>query len=151
MSADQETRKEEERKKAYLQKYIAAGLTRKSMQCEIDELHREQADYERMEEIIRQMRKQIGLSPESEKAPLGQSAAIAGYEQRLHWKQAEAAALQQEIAGKIRAVADERYRTLLWLRYVVGLTWEVIALRMSYNPRYVIYKLHRQALEAFEC
>ncbi len=86
MAADRETRKESERKKAYLQKYIAAGLEQKSMQREIEELQREQANFERMEGIIHQMRTQLGLPFERGKASSGQEAAMAEFEQRLRRK-----------------------------------------------------------------
>ena len=66
--------------------------------------------------------------------------------------------LQQEIAqlmeksreaeAQIRRLPDSRYRAVLELRYLCGLTWEEIAERTSFTLRWV-HKLHKEALEAF--
>jgi len=54
-------------------------------------------------------------------------------------------ALEAEIIGTIDRV-QEPYRTLLYERYVNGLTFEAIAVRMDYSWRQII-RLHGQALQ----
>ena len=46
----------------------------------------------------------------------------------------------------IKRVPDERLQNLLILRYVDGLTWEVVAAQMNYEVRQV-HRLHGDALE----
>lgn len=53
--------------------------------------------------------------------------------------------LEREIIGAIDRV-QEPYRTLLYERYVNGLTFEKIAVRMNYSWRQTI-RLHGQALQ----
>ena len=57
---------------------------------------------------------------------------------------------RREIALAIEKVAEERFRQLLEYHYLEGWTWQQVACRMEYSPRY-IYKLHKQALDAIEC
>ena len=45
--------------------------------------------------------------------------------------------------------SDERFRTLLSLRYLDGHSWEYIAEYMKYNKRH-IFKMHGWALQEFE-
>lgn len=54
-------------------------------------------------------------------------------------------ALEDEVIGAIDRV-QEPYRTLLYERYVNGLTFEKIAVRMNYSWRQTI-RLHGQALQ----
>ena len=51
----------------------------------------------------------------------------------------------REIEGVIDDVADDRYRTLLRLRYLSGWSWRRIARRMNYAEQY-IFVLHGEAL-----
>lgn len=57
---------------------------------------------------------------------------------------------RREIVLAIEKVEEERFRQLLEYHYLEGWTWQQVACRMEYSPRY-IYKLHKQALEAIEC
>lgn len=52
---------------------------------------------------------------------------------------------RSEIENAIRAVPDENYRELLELRYIDGLTWEKIAVKMNYTYKWVC-TLHGKAL-----
>jgi len=54
-------------------------------------------------------------------------------------------ALEAEVIGTIDRV-QEPYRTLLYERYINGLTFEQIAVRMDYSWRQII-RLHGQALQ----
>ena len=56
---------------------------------------------------------------------------------------------RSEIENAIRAVPDENYRELLELRYIDGLTWEKIAVKMNYTYRWVC-TLHGKALGSVE-
>lgn len=57
-------------------------------------------------------------------------------------------ALRLEICDEIEALADERYRNLLYRRYVNMWTWEEIAVEMHMVVRH-IYRLHGDALQVF--
>lgn len=50
-----------------------------------------------------------------------------------------------EVEKAIKSVPDETLRTLLELRYIDGLTWEKIAVKMNYGFQWVC-KLHGRAL-----
>ena len=51
-----------------------------------------------------------------------------------------------QIEQMIDAVEDDRLRQLLRYRYIDGMTFEAIAEKMHYSPRWVL-KLHKKALE----
>lgn len=53
----------------------------------------------------------------------------------------------QEVDAVIRKVSDERYRNLLYRRYICGETFEEIAVAMHYSWRQII-RLHGNALLA---
>lgn len=57
--------------------------------------------------------------------------------------------LRREIGAAIDAVPDARLRELLRLRYIDGLTFEQIAVRMNYGWRQIL-RLHGKALTEFE-
>ena len=56
---------------------------------------------------------------------------------------------RDEIAAVITQVEDGRYRLLLHCRYILGLGWEDIGNRMSYDLRW-IHRLHGCALLAVQ-
>lgn len=56
-----------------------------------------------------------------------------------------AISLRLEIEKTITSL-DAQDRVLMRLRYIEGLAWEEVAIRMNYNYRWVI-KLHRRILE----
>ncbi|MDD3404642.1 MAG: hypothetical protein PHQ72_15020 [Hespellia sp.] len=56
--------------------------------------------------------------------------------------------LKKEIMDVIKAVVNPEHQTLLEKRYLCFLSWEKIAVDMSYDLRYT-HKLHIRALE--EC
>ena len=55
---------------------------------------------------------------------------------------------RQKLIKEIEAVPDERYRAVLFGRYVMCDTWEKVALRVPCDVRHV-YRLHGDALQAF--
>ena len=58
-------------------------------------------------------------------------------------------AIHARIGASIAVVEDDHYRELLTLRYIDGLTFEEIAVKMSYCQRY-IFRLHKKALAQVE-
>lgn len=57
------------------------------------------------------------------------------------------ARLEDEIKCTINQTR-EPYRTLLYERYINGLTWEKIAVGMNYSYVHVVHRLHPEALSA---
>lgn len=60
----------------------------------------------------------------------------------------ELIASKQRIIRQIEALDDERYRMILFDRYVMMYRWEAIAADMNYRLKWV-YALHGKALQAF--
>ena len=58
--------------------------------------------------------------------------------------------LRREIEAAIASVEDEKLQTLLRLRYISCLTWEQIAVKMSYSYKQVC-RLHGKALARVKC
>ena len=56
--------------------------------------------------------------------------------------------LKAEIMRRIKRVENTEFQTILELRYLCFKRWEVIAVELGYDLRY-LYKLHDQALDAF--
>ena len=54
--------------------------------------------------------------------------------------------LKAEIMRRIKHVENTEHQTILELRYLCFKRWEVIAVELGYDLRY-LYKLHDQALE----
>ena len=54
-----------------------------------------------------------------------------------------------KIQQQIEALKDERYRSILFSRYVLCKTWEKVAEDVPCDVRHV-YRLHGDALKAFE-
>ncbi|HCM24092.1 MAG TPA: hypothetical protein DHW78_07205 [Ruminococcaceae bacterium] len=55
-----------------------------------------------------------------------------------------------EIEKAIEAVPDDTLRTLLELRYIDGLTWEKIAVKLNYSYMHIC-RLHGKAIQVIEC
>ena len=55
--------------------------------------------------------------------------------------------LRKEIRSVIDSVEDARLHSLLWRRYISGMTWEQVAVSMNYTYRRVT-QLHGEALKA---
>lgn len=60
------------------------------------------------------------------------------------------AAKRVEICAVIESVSDVRLRALLRNRYVLGYTWERIAVEMNYSFVHVVHRLHPAALRAVQ-
>lgn len=57
--------------------------------------------------------------------------------------------LERDILARICQIEDGRYRRLLVLRYMEGLSWEDVAEAMSYS-RVQTFRLHGQALVEYD-
>lgn len=53
--------------------------------------------------------------------------------------------MRREIEGHINSISDDRYKRLLTLRYLDGMTWDRVGLEMGYERRQVT-RLHGFAL-----
>lgn len=53
---------------------------------------------------------------------------------------------KQQIEAAIRALDGKAYRDILWYRYIQGMTFEEIAIKMNYSWRQVCRK-HKNAVE----
>lgn len=71
-------------------------------------------------------------------------------EDAIHAEILELCRIKREVFEAIDTVEDERYRTLLELRYRNYLTFEQIAVEMHYSWRQVM-RLHAEALDVIEC
>ena len=58
--------------------------------------------------------------------------------------------LRREIRSVIDSVEDARLHSLLWRRYISGMTWEQVAVSMNYTYRRVT-QLHGLALRELAC
>ena len=67
------------------------------------------------------------------------------YSELLEARTAELLEVQRETLCTIEQVQDSRYRRLLRARYLEGMTWEQIAVRMGYSWRQVV-RMHGDAL-----
>lgn len=57
--------------------------------------------------------------------------------------------IYREIEIRIRCVKDEDEQEVLRMRYIKGMKWEEVAVKMNYSYRGVL-KIHGKALENFE-
>ena len=78
----------------------------------------------------------------------GYAARLDELESELIDKKWEALSLHAEIEGAIMEVPDELERSLLRYRYIVGMKWEEICVKMGYSWRKIHY-LHASALDHF--
>lgn len=70
-------------------------------------------------------------------------------ESKLIKLKAERFQLQREIVEKIEALEDETERAVLDYRYIRGLQWEEIAVKMNYSYRNIT-RIHGRALLSFK-
>lgn len=61
----------------------------------------------------------------------------------------ELMAVKQEVVDAVKTVPDETLQLLLSYRYILGMTFEQIAVRMHYNYRWIL-RLHGRALSAIQ-
>lgn len=54
--------------------------------------------------------------------------------------------LRDDVVSTINSVSSGTYRSLLYNRYVLGMTWEQVAVDMGYSYVHIVHRLHPLAL-----
>ncbi len=137
-----EIKEENEKKKAYLRRYLDAKRKQEAIEREIEELR---------------LAKMFPGSPVQDGMPKGSGGGdLSGYAEKLdeldrelHDLVEQKIAIRLEISRKIEAMSNETESLLLRLRYIQGMKWEAIATDMDYTYHHVI-KLHGKALKNFK-
>lgn len=139
---EQAVREENNRKKEYLRKYLEAKRMQEVLEREIDEL--------RLDRMIPGSPAQDGMPHGSGGGDLsGYAARLDELDRSLHAQLERKLRIRKEITDKIDAMSDETESLLLRLRYIHGLKWEEVAVKMDYSWR-AVHKIHSKALEHFE-
>lgn len=142
MQMERETRKENERKKEYLRQYLRAKRAQAMLEQEINEL--------RLDRMIPGSPAQDGMPHGSGGGDLsGYVARLDELDRKLRAQMYKKIQLRTEITEKIDAMSDETESLLLRLRYIHGLKWEEVAVKMDYSWR-AVHKIHSKALEHFK-
>lgn len=142
MRMEQEVRTENERKKAYLRRYIEAKRMQEVLEREIDEL--------RLDRMIPGSPAQDGMPHGSGGGDLsGYAAHLDELDRKLRTQLERKLQIRTEITERIDAMENETESLLLRLRYIHGLKWEEVAVKMEYSWR-AVHKIHSKALEHFK-
>lgn len=142
MRMEQEVRTENERKKAYLRQYLMAKRAQAVLEQEIDEL--------RLDRMIPGSPAQDGMPRGSGGGDLsGYAARLDDLDQKLRTQMYKKIQIRAEITEKIDAMENETESLLLRLRYIHGLKWEEVAVKMDYSWKQ-IHRLHSKALNNFK-
>lgn len=106
----------------------------------------------RIKEISRHLQELRGIT-ESLRGEDGQRVALDKAVSELVDAQDEAAAeidrlskLRADVVSTIDSVSSGTYRSLLYNRYVLGMTWEQVAVDMGYSYVHIVHRLHPRAL-----
>ena len=54
--------------------------------------------------------------------------------------------LRADVLGTIDSISSGTYRSLLYNRYILGMTWEQVAVDMGYSYVHLVHRLHPLAL-----
>lgn len=139
---EQAVREENNRKKEYLRKYLEAKRMQEVLEREIDEL--------RLDRMIPGSPAQDGMPHGSGGGDLsGYVARLDELDRKLRAQMYKKIQLRAEITEKIDAMSDETESLLLRLRYIHGLKWEEVAVKMDYSWR-TVHKIHSKTLEHFK-
>ncbi len=142
MRMEQVVRTENERKKAYLRRYLEAKRMQEVLEREIDEL--------RLDRMIPGSPAQDGMPHGSGGGDLsGYVARLDELDRKLRAQMYKKIQLRAEITEKIDAMENETESLLLRLRYIHGLKWEEVAVKMDYSWKQ-IHRLHSKALNNFK-
>ena len=142
MRMEQAARTENEQKKEYLRQYLKAKHTQEMLEQEIDEL--------RLDRMIPGSPAQDGMPHGSGGGDLsGYAARLDELDRKLRAQMYKKIQLRAEITEKIDTMPDETESLLLRLRYIHGLKWEEVAVKMDYSWR-AVHKIHSKALEHFK-
>lgn len=139
---EQAARTENEQKKEYLRQYLKAKHTQEMLEQEIDEL--------RLDRMIPGSPAQDGMPHGSGGGDLsGYAARLDELDRKLRAQMYKKIQLRAEITEKIDTMPDETESLLLRLRYIHGLKWEEVAVKMDYSWKQ-IHRLHSKALNNFK-
>lgn len=142
MRMEQAARTENEQKKEYLRQYLKAKHTQEMLEQEIDEL--------RIDRMMPGSPAQDGMPHGSGGGDLsGYAARLDELDRKLRAQMYKKIQLRAEITEKIDTMPDETESLLLRLRYIHGLKWEEVAVKMDYSWR-AVHKIHSKALEHFK-
>ena len=132
---------ENEKKKEYLWGYQRALRKQKELEEEICQL--------RLDVMVPSLI-QDGMPHGSGGGDLsGYAARVDGLLEELRELVEKKLDIRREISRKIEEMGDETEGTLLRYRYIMGLKWEDIAVKMGYTWQHT-HKLHGRALNDFE-
>lgn len=142
MRMEQAAREENERKKAYLRRYLEAKRMQAMLEQEINEL--------RLDRMIPGSPAQDGMPHGSGGGDLsGYVARLDELDRKLRAQMYKKIQLRAEITEKIDAMSDETEGLILRMKYIHGLSFGKIAEKTGYSRRHTI-RLHGQALENFK-
>lgn len=135
-------KKEENQKKiAYLKKYKYAILDEKMI---LEEIRKLRADKMFPSLAMDGMPHGNGTSDLSEYA-----ARLDEEINKLKVQRLEKVKIYSDISSRIRRVEDDNQRELLMYRYIKGMSWEDIAVKLNYTWRHV-HRIHSQALDSID-
>ena len=132
---------ENERKKEYLKGYIYSIRKERRLKEQIEELRSQQMFPSVNHDGMPQGNAHSDLS--------GYVARLDTLISQLEHEQAMAVRQYKEIYDRIHKMQDGAEKEVLIRRYLMGRTWEQIAVDMDYNYRWVL-RLHGRALKNFE-
>ena len=130
-----------EEKKRYLNGYRDCTRREQQLQEQIDELRSQQMFPSVNHDGMPQGNTHSDLS--------GYMARLDALISQLEHEQAMAVRQYKEIHDRIHKMQDGAEKEVLIRRYLMGRTWEQIAVEMDYNYRSVL-KIHGRALRSFE-
>lgn len=133
--------RENERKKEYLKGYIYSVRKAQRLKEQIEELRSQQMFPSVNYDGMPQGNAHSDLS--------GYVARLDALISQLEQEQAMAVRQYKEIHDRIHKMQDGAEKEVLIRRYLMGRTWEQIAVEMDYNYRSVL-KIHGRALRSFE-
>ena len=132
---------ENERKKEYLKGYIYSIRKERRLKEQIEELRSQQMFPSVNHDGMPQGNAHSDLS--------GYVARLDALISQLEHEQAMAVRQYKEIHDRIYQMQDGAEKEVLIRRYLMGRTWEQIAVEMDYSYRWVL-RLHGRALKNFE-
>ena len=133
--------RENEEKKRYLNGYRDCIRRERQLQEQIDALRSQQMFPSVNHDGMPQGNAHSDLS--------GYVARLDALISQLEHEQAMAVQQYEEIHDRIHKMQDGAEKEILIRRYLMGKTWEQIAVEMDYNYRWVL-RLHGRALRSFE-
>lgn len=114
------------------------------MHIEIDQITKE---LQRWQDLATRISPSYSDMPHGGGSDKVQTAAVevAELTDKLNQKLHQAIMVQENIKKLLESLDDIKLRQLMYYRYINGMRWEEIAVRMDFNYRWVL-RLHRKAL-----